>query len=299
MSAPLLLEIKASSLDDGPGIRSVVFFKGCPLACDWCHNPEAGSALAELSFDPKACVGARDCLAVCAPRALDPARPGFVDRERCTRCFACVDACPSGAFERVGRAASVEEIVERLARYAPFHASSGGGVTLSGGEPTLHAELCGELAAALHARGTHVLLETCGHFELESYLARIDPFVDQIYFDLKILGDEAHRRFCGTSNARALANLRALVARANRGETNVLPRIALIPERTATDENLAAAGAFLRAIGAPRVALLEYNPLWHEKARKLGGEPRYARATWMSAEEKARARGWFGGIEVV
>jgi pyruvate formate lyase activating enzyme len=294
--APLIVEIKGNSLDDGPGIRSVVFFKGCPLSCDWCHNPEGKELHVELAFDAGACVHAGACVKACEAGALDAGR---VDRERCTRCMLCVEVCPSGALRTVGRQATLAEILRVAERYKPFYRTSGGGVTVSGGEPTLHMEFLGELLSALKALGVHTLLETCGQFSLESYLARVDPYVDQVYFDIKILDDEAHRRHCGSSNARTLANFRALHVRSVAGGTPVLARIALIPERTATAENLEAAARFLRDCGASRVALLDYNPLWHAKAVKLGGTPCFARSSWLTPEERARARAYFADFEVV
>lgn len=296
---PLIVELKPNSLDDGPGIRSVVFFKGCALSCEWCHNPESGDARAELAFDASACVGAGPCFAACEERALDPARPERVDRARCTRCFRCVEACPSGALRVIGRALTQADILRMVDRYLPFYRTSGGGLTVSGGEPTLHLDYLGDLLAAAKARGVHTLLETCGTFDLDRYSAVVAPYVDQVYFDLKLLDDEAHRRHCGASNARILANFRALQARALAGGTPVLPRIALIPGRTATTENLTAAARFLRECGATRVALLDYNPLWHAKAAQLGLAARFERRTWLSAEERAAARACFDGLEVV
>ncbi|MBI4508744.1 MAG: glycyl-radical enzyme activating protein [Deltaproteobacteria bacterium] len=295
---PLLVEIKGNSLDDGPGIRSVVFFKGCPLACDWCHNAETKRVGPELSFDATSCVKSGDCALACRDGAIDLRRRGLVDRARCTSCFLCVPACGAGAFEVVGRTWSVAEIVQALMRYRPFYRTSGGGVTLSGGEPTLFMEFCSELLVELRARDIHVLLETCGDFSLERYLALIDPHVDQVYFDLKIMDPEAHRRFCGRDNRRVLTNFEALYRRYLDGGTPVLPRVPLVPERTATAENLASLASFLRETGVKRVALLPYNPLWPDKARKVGHEVRYERKAWMSKEEVASATRFFEGFEI-
>ena len=143
---PLILDIKGNSLDDGPGIRSVIFFKGCPLACTWCHNPESKRFEAEISFDAKACIGCDACLSACPQDALSRDNPFFIDRRRCDLCFRCIDACHSGALSRVGQEMGIAEIVARVLDYKPFYDTSGGGVTLSGGEPTVYMDFASPIA---------------------------------------------------------------------------------------------------------------------------------------------------------
>lgn len=295
---PLVAEFKGNSLDDGPGIRSVIFFKGCPLACVWCHNPEMKKAGAELSFDRSACVGSRKCLEVCDAGALDVTREGFVDREACTLCFRCVEVCPSEALRRVGRFWEIDELLAVVERYAPFYRRSGGGVTLSGGEPTLFAEYCSTLLQALQARGIHTLLETCGYFDLARFERWFAPHLDQIYFDLKLMDPEAHQRYCGRRNERILENFRQLYRRSLGGGTPILPRVPLIPEITATAENLQALARFLRENQVKQVALLPYNPLWPAKAQNLGVEAVNARRAWMTREELDACRNWFADFDM-
>jgi pyruvate formate lyase activating enzyme len=295
---PLIVEVKGNSLDDGPGIRTVIFFKGCPLDCDWCHNPEGKTLGAALSFDRAECVGARDCIAACKDGALDPRAPDFVDRAKCTLCFDCVDACPSRALDRVGRPLDVSALVETIQRNEPFYRASGGGVTLSGGEPTLYMDDVSELLRALKARGIHTLLETCGHFALDRYRALIEPFVDQVYFDLKIIDDSDHAKYCGKSNRLILDNFRALMHRSRNGGPALLPRIPLIPDRTVTAPNLKAIAAFLSLAGAREVALLPYNPLWISKASKLGRRPSALPTSFLSPEEISWARSFFAGFAI-
>ncbi len=299
----LILEIKGNSLDDGPGIRTVVFFKGCPLNCAWCHNPEAKSTLEELSFDGDECIGCDTCVKVCEAGALDRHNPGYVDRDRCTLCFRCVNTCPAEALTRVGRRMSVEEIVESALRDAPFFRTSGGGVTLSGGEPTLRMEFAGELLQALKGGGIHTLVETCGLFALERFDRLIYPHTDLIYFDLKLMDEAEHRRFCGVSNESILANFSELLGRSRAGAVPVLPRVPLIPGITATDHNLASIATFLRDMGADRVALLAYNPLWVVKNAKIGSQNplagREEMNRFMSASELDRCRSHFREIELI
>lgn len=267
---PLILDIKGNSLDDGPGIRSVVFFKGCPLLCVWCHNPESKKAGAEIAFDPSECVGCDTCLEVCPEKALSRKHPFFIDRDRCTLCFVCSDNCPSGALSRVGREMTVDDIVVAVIRDKPFFDTSGGGVTLSGGEPTLFPDFLARLLSALKAEGIHTLLETCGQFDGAAFTDRILPFIDVIYFDIKLIDPQVHKKHCGIGNRTILENFIRINERAAEGTFMLLPRTPLIPGITATTENLAAIAEFLAGHNIKKAQLLPYNPLWPGKKRKIG-----------------------------
>jgi pyruvate formate lyase activating enzyme len=300
LSTPLatVFAIKGNALDDGPGIRTLIFFKGCPLSCAWCHNPEGRRAAAELAFTPDECLGCGACVAVCPQRI---ARPGSLLAEGCQGCFTCVDQCPAGALQRVGDPLTVDQILEQVEKDRPFYDASGGGVTLSGGEPTAQLTLVSELARALRRRGIHVLLETCGHFPLERFDALLYPHLDAIYMDLKLADPEAHRQHCGVDNRLILRNFTTLARRARDGGAPLLPRIPLIPEVTATVDNLSALAVLLRKAGVPRVALVPYNPMWREKAA-LAGHPTdsvTAGSRLMTADEIEQCTAYFDGIEVV
>jgi len=300
---PLILEVKGNSLDDGPGIRTVVFFKGCPLGCLWCHNPEAKRAGEELSFDARECIGCDTCVKVCEEGALDRHNPGYVDRERCTLCFRCVLSCPAEVLTRVGRRMSVQDVVKLVLRDVPFFKTSGGGVTLSGGEPLLHMDYASQLLEGLKGHGIHTLVETSGLFNLERFDRLIYPHTDVIYFDLKLMNNDEHTRYCGVSNRHILDNFRELFARSLAGGVHLLPRVPLIPGITSTDENLAAIAAFLHENGADQVALLAYNPLWIEKNAKIGMENSLASREemnrFMSAEAMEHCRALFAGFQRV
>lgn len=295
-ATPFIAEIKRNSLDDGPGIRSTVFFKGCPLRCVWCHNPECIRPTPEVMFRADRCVGSRECVAACARGALGPAGPAALDRERCRASGDCATACPAAALEVVGRRWSIDELCAALLRDRGLYRSSGGGVTLSGGEPTLYCEYAGALARKLRDEGVGVLLETCGHFEWDRFAAELLPHLDTVYVDLKVVDPAGHDRFCGRDNGAILENIGRLLA---LGTPDVLVRIPLVPAITATDANLRAAAAFLRGCGARRVALLPYNPLWLQKAAGLGQRPFYTHHAWLRGEDKARARAAFGGFHVM
>lgn len=299
---PLILEVKGNSLDDGPGIRTVVFFKGCPLSCAWCHNPESKRTGQEISFDAGECVACDACLEACEEGALNRSRPGFIDREKCTLCFRCAEACPSGALSPVGRYMEVGEVLAMVEKDLPFFRTSGGGVTLSGGEPTLFMDYARDLLRGLGDMGVHAIVETCGHFDAEEFEEKVLPFVAAIYFDLKIFDPEEHRRHCGLPNGIILENFTRLLHTAAEGGIPLMPRIPLVPGITAIDDNLSALASFLRESGATEVALLQYNPLWFEKGRKIGAESLLeksaATATWMKPFEVERCRCFFAGLSV-
>jgi pyruvate formate lyase activating enzyme len=293
-ASPLVLDIKGNALDDGPGVRSVVFFKGCLLSCVWCHNPEGVRKGAELSFDADRCVDARSCIAVCEAGALSKSNPLFVDRDKCTLCYACVEACPSLALTRVGEPMPVAALVEKLLRYKGVYDASGGGVTLSGGEPTIHMEYVSELLQQLKSNGIHTLLQTAGLFPFGKFMQLVYPHLDMIHFDLKLFDAEAHRRYCGVTNETILDNFRKLHEHYRDGGVELLARTPLVPGITDTPANLAAIAGFLNRLGVARVQLMSYNPLWHDKSVKLGIAPKmctvqdgagHALDAWMSRDQ--------------
>jgi pyruvate formate lyase activating enzyme len=273
VEAPLVFAVKRDSLDDGPGIRTTVFLKGCPLRCAWCHNPEGQSTGVQFAWDRQRCLGCDSCSGRTRP-----------------------EECPTGALEQLGRAWGVDELVEFLSRDEAFYRTSGGGVTLSGGEPTLWPEFCGQLLRECHARGWHTLLETCGLFDRERVAGAMLPWLDQVYVDLKLMDDAAHRRYCGASNACILDNVRWLGEQARSGGVPVLVRVPLVPGVTDTDENLSVIADFLRERGFSRVALLPYNPTWGAKAVRLGREPAFEHAGTQGPAELARCRSRFNGF---
>ena len=301
---PLILEIKGNSLDDGPGIRSVVFFKGCPLACVWCQNPEGKSAQAEIAFDAGECVRCDACLKVCSPKALSRQNVHFIDRARCTLCFDCTDVCPSGALERVGRQISPDEIIDVVMKDKPFFDTSQGGVTLSGGEPTLFTDFAGKLLSGLKKQNIHTLIETCGHFNMEDFRLRLLPYLDMIYFDLKLMDDGLHRRYTGVGNKRILDNFKELASLTRGTRVTLLPCVPLIPGITDTEDNLRAIAYFLVQTGMRKAMLMNYNPLWKAKTVKLGIDETEAQqkglTKWMNTHRLSQCREVFisAGIEL-
>lgn len=291
---PLILEIKGNSLDDGPGIRTVVFFKGCPLNCVWCHNPEGNKTGVEISFDPKTCTGCNTCMDVCTGKALSRENPYFVDRQRCTLCFACVEACPSGALSQVGKGMSVLDIVKRIIPDRLFFNNSGGGVTLSGGEPCMFMDYTSDLLKVLKDQGIHTIIETCGLFNFKSFEEKLLPYLDAIYFDIKVFDGQEHLRYCNVSNERILENFKLLMKATSRSNKVLLPRIPLIPDITDSEANIRAIAVFLKGLGVHKADILSYNPLWFEKCTKIGLDSPLrtdaVKRTWISRERLQRSK---------
>ncbi len=300
MQQPFIADIKRNSLDDGPGIRSTVFFKGCPLSCSWCHNPECIRGGPELLFREADCIDCHDCVTACPEGAIGPTGPRSLDRKGCHHTGRCADQCPTGALEIVGRRYDWAELLALLLRDQAFYRNSGGGVTLSGGEATLFGSYAGPLARELREAGVHVLLETCGHFEWHRFATQLLPHLDTIYFDLKLADPVAHKQLCGRDNRRILDNLQQLSSHQQEGKLEVLPRVPLVPNLTCTEANLTAIAKQLRTSGAKRVALLPYNPMWTPKARALGRKtPHGPEERWLAADEIALAESVFEGFTIV
>jgi pyruvate formate lyase activating enzyme len=269
----IVFDIQAYCLHDGPGIRSCVFLKGCPLRCAWCHNPESQRAAPEMGWWPARCSGCGGCLQACPQGALLRGPRGLVrDAARCSGCGTCAAVCPSGAQHRIGQPMPAAAVAERVARDAAFYRRSGGGVTISGGEPGAQPEFLLALLDALGARGLHRAVETCGCYPA-GLLAALAPRVELFLYDLKPADDAAHRAGTGRGNGRILANLAALVARV--GPQRVLPRVALIPGFNADAAAAAGLAEALAAAGCRGpVELLAYNSLARGKYRRLGrGRP--------------------------
>jgi pyruvate formate lyase activating enzyme len=272
LKQPLVIDIKGNSLDDGPGIRSVVFFKGCPLNCFWCQNPESKKAGPELLFDKEKCVRSKKCIDVCPVDALAAADPLEINRDQCTLCFRCTEACPSKALEKVGKEMSVEEIVAKVIPYKPFFEDSGGGVTLSGGEPTLFIDFLSTLLQRFKQEGIHTLVETAGLFDLKQFETKILPYVDIIYFDIKIIDPEEHMKWCGVDNKKILQNFIHLHELSKKNGFKIKPRTPLIPGINDDIDKMNALADFYHKHGIKQAALLKNNPVWFSKLEKIGSE---------------------------
>lgn len=256
--------IRRLTLHDGPGTRTTVFVKGCPLRCRWCHNPECLSARPQLLFHDNLCAGCGRCAEVC-PHGAHISSPHAIDRSRCRLCGKCVDACWRGALEICGRDYTPEELLPLLMRDAAFY-ESGGGVTVSGGEPLLYAEAVALLFPLLHERGIRTALDTCGEASWEAFEAVL-PFTDLVLFDVKGMDPERHRENTGRDNGRILGNLHRLGERGVPVEI----RMPVVPGCNDSEGEFEAAARFLARIpSVVAVRLLPYRSLARSKYRAAG-----------------------------
>lgn len=280
---PLVVDIKRGSLEDGPGIRSVVFFKGCPLRCIFCHNPETQDTGIEIAFSAKDCIGCGACSEVCPEGAIHLGALSHIDRQRCTRCMKCVKVCPGSGLKAIGSYYEPETLAGILLRDMPFYRHSGGGVTLSGGECAIYPDYLESLLKHLKANGIHIALETAGYFEYSQFKQKILPYLDLIYYDIKIADYDAHERFTGRSNHIIFNNLSQLI---KEGTVEVVPRVPLVPGVTASSENLSAIVDILCDAGAENVTLLPYNPMGMAMYSKLGKRPPLLSESFMKPDEE-------------
>ena len=243
----MLFEIQRLSTEDGPGIRTTVFFKGCGLACAWCHNPESISARPQLHWIASRCIGCGTCCSVCPETALTLSDEGLaIDRQRCTQCGLCAMECPSTAMELIGTRWRLDDLVQEVLKDRAYFASSGGGVTAGGGEPGLQAPFLAAFLRALKQAGIHTAVDTCGCFPgsaLDAFLS----FTDLVLYDLKEIDPGRHRAFTGRSNALILDNLQAIRTRMAAGAApqELWIRTPVIPDATATEANIAGIGQWI------------------------------------------------------
>ncbi len=265
----ILFDIQTYSIYDGPGIRTCVFFKGCPLSCAWCHNPESQRPTPEMGYIADRCARCGACVAACPRGALTLGTDGIArDHERCTACGFCREACPNGAHELIGYETTAETVVREAALDRPFFEGSGGGVTLTGGEPTMQAEFLLEAARLFREAGIHTALETCGAFRRELVDVLVGA-VELFLFDVKHADPQKHRDSTGADNAAILANFAAVVGKA--GSSRVIPRVPLIPGFNADAASIDGICRFLKKTGyRGPVHLMPYNRLARSKYEKLG-----------------------------
>ena len=289
-----IFDVRRYAIHDGPGIRTTVFLKGCPLSCWWCHNPESQSPAPELVFRAGRCIACGACVEACPEHAISWKETGPEPGPgTCARCGACAEACWAEARAIAGREATVEEVIAEVERDAAFYERSGGGVTFSGGEPLMQIEFLDALLRASRERGFHTALDTCGYAPWES-IERIRPMVDLFLYDIKVVDDARHRELTGVSNERILENLRAL---ARLGHA-IRIRFPVIPGVNDDADNVKAIGALSKDLPALLgIDIIPNNRMAAEKYARLGRTYRLADAPALSAErtaEIAHALGAFG-----
>lgn len=263
-----IFRIARFSVHDGPGIRTTVFLKGCPLRCRWCHSPESQDPGPQLALHEDRCLVCGTCLPSCGEGAIAEAGSRFAtDFSRCRACGACVARCPSGAREIVGRRVSCDEVLRAVERDVVFFDESGGGVTFSGGEPLMQAEFLESLLVACRDRGLRTAVDTCGMAEPRAAM-RVLPLADLVLFDVKVIDPARHRRLTGGDNAGILDNLKALASH----RANVRVRFPLVPGLTADADNVRAVGELLASYGLTEVDVLPYHRAGLAKHERIGRE---------------------------
>ena len=266
----IVFDIKTFAIHDGPGIRTTVFLKGCPLRCRWCHNPEGLAVRSGVWHFEKQCIHCMQCMACCPQQAIAQESDGtlWIRYDSCDDCGSCVQICPTTANCFDSRTMTVEQVVEQVLDDRVFYQGSQGGVTLSGGEPTAQSAFALALLRRLKEEGISTAIESCMYCPSQLW-REFFPLVDQFIVDIKCFDSEEHRVFTGVDNALILDNFRHLAAEKQK----ILVRIPLIPGMTATTENLSQIAAFVVQVRSDiPIELMNYNPLAVNKYRLMGRE---------------------------
>jgi len=263
-----IFDIKFFAIHDGPGIRTTIFLKGCPLKCIWCHNPEGISPKEEIAYITKKCVGCGVCFKICPNGVYGVSEAGtrIFQRDKCKMCLSCIDSCYPQALMLYGKEVTVAEVMEKVLQDSDFYKTSNGGITLSGGEPLTQAEFSAELLKGCIDKGIHTAVDTCGYVRWESFEAVL-PYTKMFLYDFKHIDDEAHIKYTGVSNQLIIENLVKLGIRGVPIEI----RIPVIPGINDNAEYAKRTGELLGRIPAiTAVRLLKYHNLAKSKYISLG-----------------------------
>jgi len=264
---PLIFDIQRFSIHDGPGIRTVVFFKGCNLECPWCQNPESMALKPEIAYYPDKCMKHVECVKVCEENAISFNGCLHIDRLKCTYCGKCEESCVSGAIRIVGKEYSEKWVMDEILRDMDYYTDSGGGVTFSGGEPTLHFDFLLGLLKLCKAKSIHTNIETNGYFSWDKF-EQLLPYLDLIYFDVKINDQDKNKLLLAGDSNRIIANAKKLI----QSKAPVEFRLPLIPGLTSDMENLKAILHLLKCYGIEKIHLLPYHTMGESKADKIDSQ---------------------------
>lgn len=280
-----VFHIQRFAVNDGPGVRTVVFLSGCPLRCEWCHNPEGLTQETKILFDFEKCIGCFRCTDIC-PNACHVNSDGLhgYNRSDCTACGKCADVCPSGALRTSGKDMTVSEVIKEVLRDKTFFKRGDGGLTLSGGEPLLQAKFAEELLREAHKAGISTCVETSGHVRSEQFAALL-PLIDTLYYDYKATG-EKHFPLTGVTQDLILKNLAA----ANECHSRIVLRCPLVPDRNMNEEHYLGIAETVNSYESIYEVHLEpYHSLGESKARQMAFTQTYS-GTTPSHEEMESAR---------
>lgn len=265
MASGTIINIQKYSIHDGPGIRTTVFLKGCPLNCWWCHNPESQNPRPEIMLFKERCTGCGSCFKRCPTKAIELIK-GFpvIHESKCTLCGKCSDFCPSNARELVGKDISIKDLMKEIIKDEVFYEESNGGVTFSGGEPLMHADYLSDVLNICKDKNIHTTVDTSGYATWEQFKKIIDK-VDLFLFDIKHMNSEKHLEYTGASNHVILENLKKLSERGS----NIYIRMPIIAGINDDDENIDRAVEFLSKLNIIHVDLLPYHKMGMDKYRRL------------------------------
>ncbi|MDD5015406.1 MAG: glycyl-radical enzyme activating protein [Atribacterota bacterium] len=277
----IIFNIQRYSIHDGPGIRTTVFLKGCPLNCWWCQNPESQLSGQEMIFWGDRCVVCGACSTICSSGAIQM-KDGIpvTEKEKCILCGKCIEKCPALAREMIGKKITAEEVIKEIEKDLVFYEESDGGVTFSGGEPLGQSEFLEVLLNACREKKIHTAVDTSGYISW-GILNKISPKVDLFLYDLKIMDSERHKKYTGVSNELILENLKKL----SSVHHNIFIRFPVIPGINDDDQNLKEMGEFLSSLKIAQVNILPYHYIGIDKYKRLGMTYQLA-ATQPPSEEK-------------
>ena len=291
MATGTIFNIQKFCVNDGPGIRTTIFFKGCPLRCVWCHNPESKKAAPEVFYNASKCVKCGKCMAKCETCAHTFSEESHTyNREKCIVCGKCCDACPTEALEVAGYTITAEEAIKNVLKDKIFYDNSGGGMTLSGGEPMMQFEFALELMKKAKESGLHTCMETCGFADSEKY-REIAEYTDIFLFDYKITDHEKHRECTGVTNELILSNLRML----DGAGSKIILRCPIIPTVNDTEEHLSAIANLANSLSnVLEINIEPYHPLGSGKSEMLGKD--YA-LKGLGFPDEETVKGWIETVK--
>lgn len=262
-----IFDIQKFSVHDGPGIRTIVFMKGCPLNCLWCSNPESQRGYFEIGYAKKSCINCNKCISICAYNAISDTENGKVfELNKCRVCAEkiCANICPSKAITVYGKDMTVDTVMKEIEKDELFYKNSGGGVTISGGEPMMQPDFVRRLLMECKERGYHTAIETCSYSDWISF-EKVKDYTDLYLCDIKHLDDSKHKQFTGVSNKIILDNLKRL----SKTGASIIARLPIIPGFNDDDENIKQIGTFIKELGVTQVDILPYHKLGSSKYASL------------------------------
>jgi pyruvate formate lyase activating enzyme len=269
----IILDIQRLSTEDGPGLRTTVFFKGCTLACLWCHNPESLSFAKQVQWFGTRCIGCGICMQTCPAEAVILEKDSVsINRDKCDLCLACINSCPTGAMEVKGTLWDLDSLLYEVLKDRAYFNNNGGGITLSGGDPLAQSHFAAKFLSRLKMEGIHTAIDTAGFVPVEAF-ERVLPYTDLILYDLKLYDEKLHKKFTGAGNKLILENAKFLAGYLRKhGKPQIWIRTPIIPNATDTDENISAIGSFIAdelSFTVTKWELCAFNNLCRDKYTRL------------------------------